>query len=260
MDNFNLPSSEKLRFSQIYDYAQKLWTDKVVSGRLSPYEHKCDQASERRGVISVIYKSLATNDNKLPHMLAWERELHDEWDLKDWCGNFIRSIKGFMSVPLMEANVKIFTRWYLVPLKLASIYPSSSPLCFRGCHGVGSMIHTWWECPRIRGYWNKVFHIIRRVTGCNLHQSPAIALLNGFIPQVQKVTRKLILFILTGARITIAAAWKKPSVSIPSMKRKVTWIMEQEKRIGSMMDKLTQFNEIWEPWLKFMGISYTLRI
>ena len=257
IDKLDLPVSEKLRFSQLHDYAQSLWDNDSISGLLTPYESKCDQGLSRKGNISIIYNSLATNDTKLPHMLAWEKELNNEWDLSDWYKNYTRSIKGYVNVSLIEANIKMYTRWYLVPVKLTSMYPTTSPLCFRGCHGLGSMIHIWWECPKIRGYWNKVFNIIRRVTGCNLHQSPTIALLNGMLPLTSKVTRKLILYIMTGARITLAAAWKKTNVSILYMKRKVTWIMEQEKRVCSMLDKSTLFYEIWEPWLEYMGITYT---
>lgn len=146
-------------------------------------------------------------------------------------------------------------RWYLVPTRLAAMLPSTSPLCFRGCQGIGSMIHIWWECPRIRGFWNRVFHIIWKVTGCAISQTPAIALLNGFLPHVSKITHKLILFILTGTKLTIAKAWKKSPVSLLSMKRKISWIMEQEKMVSSLLDKTTQFEATWEPWAQFMGIS-----
>lgn len=56
----------------------------------------------------------------------------------------------------------------LVPgsYKTSKILPFSFlSLCFRGCSHMGSMLHIWWECPGIRGFWNNIFNIIQKVTG-----------------------------------------------------------------------------------------------
>lgn len=156
------------------------------------------------------------------------------------------------SISLTEANLKVFTRWYLVPTILALMFPSSSPFCFRDCQAQGSMIHIWLECPRIRGFWNKLFNLIRKITDLSIPKSPQIALLNGHIPNIPKHSGKLIYFMLTGARIVIARAWKQPSVSLSAAKRKIFWIMSQEKLVSSLSKS---FEVTWEPWARHVGIS-----
>lgn len=128
--------------------------------------------------ISIIYSSLATNSNKLPHMLAWERDLQNHWELEDWNRFPSRSFKGISKISLIEANLKVLTRWYLFPTRLANMFPSSSPQCFRGCHLLDSMLHVWWKCLKIRGFWNKIFYLIHKVTSHLIPKSPSLALLN----------------------------------------------------------------------------------
>lgn len=154
----------------------------------------------------------------------------------------------------MEADLKVITRWYLVPTRITKFYPNSSPLCFRGCGHVGSLLHTFWECPKIRGFWNGIFHIIRKTTGYAIQQNPTIALLNYNIPRVPRLSRSLIHFILLGAKITLAHAWKKPSVSLRQAKQKISWIMTQEKVSSSILDTSDKFRLIWEPWARFLGL------
>ena len=120
------------------------------------------------------------------------------------------------------------------------------------------MLHIWWECPKIRGFWNKIFHLLRKVTGFPVVKSPQIALLGVRIPQAPKITQKLIDFMLLGAKTTLAGAWKQPTVSVSAAKRKISWIMNQEKMISSILNTTNLFEAIWEPWARHIGISLTL--
>ena len=146
-------------------------------------------------------------------------------------------------------------RWYLVPSRLAAMFPTSSPLCFRNCQAQGTMLHVWWECPRIRGFWNRILCLIRKVTGVPVVKSPHIALLGYDIPRVSKSIQKLIAFMLIGAKTTLAAAWKQPRVSFLVAKGKISWIMTQEKMVSSISNTSDIFEAIWEPWARHVGVS-----
>lgn len=113
----------------------------------------------------------------------------------------------------------------LVPTRLAKMYPSVLPLCFRGCQMPGTMCHIWWECPRIWSYWNGNFALTRRVTGQLVPQTPQIALLNTPVPGLPKYLQLLIFFILLGAKMTLVKIWKQSTVSLAQAKKRVTWIM-----------------------------------
>ena len=181
-------------------------------------------------------------------MSAWERDLKLDWDLDSWSIVFSRAYKGILNVALIEANLKVLSRWYLTPAKLSIMYPSSEAICFRGCGLFGSMAHIWWECPKIRRYWNKICNLIYKVSGLQISRSPEVALLNIHDPKIPKISRSLIHFILLGAKSTLAKAWKQPKASFMAAKRKISWIMTQEKVSSILLDSRDKFENIWEPW------------
>lgn len=116
------------------------------------------------------------------------------------------------------------------------------------------MAHIWWECPKIRPFWKRMFNLILKVTDHQVPRTPAVALLNAPIPKTHKFTRNLIHFILLGAKLTIAKALKQPRVSFLAAKPKISWIMSQEKLTSVLLDTKDQFESTWEPWAHHMGI------
>lgn len=175
--------------------------------------------------------------------------------MEKWQTSLSRSFKVIQNISLIKSNLKAMTRWYLTPAKLATVYPTATPQCFRGCQLTGSMAHTWWECSRIKSYWNRMCSLIQRFSTHQIPKTPAIALLNAYVPKMSKSTRKLIHFMLLGAKLMIAKAWKQPKVSLLATKRKILGIMSQEKLTSILLDKTNEFKATWEPWAKYMGIT-----
>lgn len=85
--------------------------------------------------------------------------------------------------------------------------------------------------------------------------SPLVALLNFPVREVPRATQRLIFFIILGAKLTLAKAWKKSSVSTTLAKRKISWIMNQEKMASVVLDSSTKFKQIWEPWANYIGVT-----
>lgn len=179
VNKLELPDFKKCRFHKISHFLFSICKNKPNPPNFTVYKRWCGQVTGQKGGISIIYLSLASHTTKFPYMEAWERDLQEGWDLEEWHKSISRSFKGIFDTSLVEANLKVTTRWYLVPNRLAAIFPSSSPLCFRDCHILSTMIHVWWECLKIRGFWNKMFNLICKVTGHLVPQTPSIALLNG---------------------------------------------------------------------------------
>lgn len=255
IDKLELPGSERFRFIQISHFLSSLTKGQAHPLEFTQYERWCGQALDIKGGISLIYASLMEPTTKFSYMEAWERDLQETWNLEEWHRRGTRAFQGiFLNISLIEANMKVLMRWYLLPSRLATMFSSASPLCFRDCQAQGSMLHIWWECLRLRGFWNKVFAIIRKVSGLPVTKSPQVALLNAPIPRTAKHTQKLITFMLLGAKTTIAKAWKQPTVSFQAAKRKISWIMSQEKLVSTMMDTTKSFEATWEPWARHLGI------
>lgn len=112
------------------------------------------------------------------------------------------------------ANLKVLKRWYLVPLKRSRIDSASSYLCFQNCGHVGSMMPAWWDWPKIKGFWNTIFHMRQKVTGLPIQKSPHVVMLNFLVPDAPKLVR----FILIGTKLTIP--WKQPQVFFTLVKIK----------------------------------------
>lgn len=207
-----------------------------------------------KGGIFLIYSAYSAEPSeKAPYMLSWELDL--EWDLDTCNSDFTRAFRGILHISLVEANLKVISLWYLVPTRLVTFFPQSSPLCFRGCDHLGTLLHVLWQCPRVRSYWNKIFNLIRKVTGIVVNQDPTIALLNRRIPKTTKYTQMLNHIMLLGAKISIARAWKFRSVSFHLTKQNISWIMYQEKTSNTILNKFKTFKCIWEPWPHHIGIS-----
>lgn len=83
-----------------------------------------------------------------------------------------------------KSLLKLFHRWYYLPDRLAKIYSSTSPNCWRGCDSRGSLHHIWWECPHIKNYWKKVMNLIYSL--CDISNVPTRATsgaINSFLAQ-----------------------------------------------------------------------------
>lgn len=164
-----------------------IWISKPDSPRITTYERWCSGISDQRGGFSSIYSLLVEAGDKHAYARSWELDLEGEWDV-DTCHHCLqRSFKGVINVSVIEANVKIILHWYLVL--------DTSPLCFRVCGLLGTFFHTWWASPRIQGFWNKVFQMICKVTGCPIRQNPQLALLNRQT-DITKHNQSLLFFML----------------------------------------------------------------
>lgn len=115
---------------------------------------------DQRGGRSLIYAALVENLDKPSYALNWEQDVEVSWEAETWFSTFQQAFKGMVNTTLMEANLKIITRWYMVTEPLVNIFPNTSPLCFRGCNILDTFFQTWWECSRIRGFWNKIFNFL----------------------------------------------------------------------------------------------------
>lgn len=59
---------------------------------------------------------------------------------------------------LTENCMKMLYRWYLTPVKLARIFRSRPNTCWKCGEAEGTMIHMWWNCKRIREFWEIIYN------------------------------------------------------------------------------------------------------
>lgn len=114
------------------------------------------------------------------------------------------------------------------------------------------MHHIWWECPKIRTFWIRCFWVLRKLMGLPIAQQPHLTLLNDLPPGWPRPMKHLVYFNLLASKITIAGAWKTPSVSFRQLKHKISWITIYEMVASIVNDWYSMFEWTWEPWATFV--------
>ncbi|OCT91637.1 hypothetical protein XELAEV_18014697mg [Xenopus laevis] len=80
---------------------------------------------------------------------------------------------------------------------------------------------------------------------------PVTALLGKQPEVLSKIQFQLFTAIMTAAKKTIAGAWRTKQLSIDITKRKIDWIMSQEKLTSILLDSHGKFVLAWTPWLEY---------
>lgn len=151
-----MPNLEKFSFLQISLFLHSIWP----AGEATSLTTYNIGALEIRALERASPQCMLTPPQKHPYMLAWEKDLNSNENLDSWSARLQVAYKGIINVSLVDTGLKLVTRWYLVPNRLARMYATASSDCFRGCLLRGSMLHVWWECPKMRVFWNRVFSML----------------------------------------------------------------------------------------------------
>lgn len=129
----------------------------------------------------VSQKSLfSSSTRKCIHQVAWDAVLEEEvrWSTV--------MPKGILNTTLVEANYNISSCWYLVPTRLAKIYPDASPQCFQGCRQERSMFHIWWSCLKIQIFCIRILNHLYSVIGVNISRNARVALFTDLSDEVPR--------------------------------------------------------------------------
>ena len=184
----------------------------------------------------------------MKHMAQWDQELGLDYDYKDWEACWQNMRKCSVSLSVRETAVKLFTRWYLTPLRLSKIFPQSSPLCFRGCPHQGSFLHLFWERAKLRSTWEEVLVLMAKLAGGSMALTHTHCLLFESIPDTPKPLMRLLHTICVAVQWTIALHWKSSVVPLAQIVARVDQIMLTEKIHHTLRDTMHLHDAKWSPW------------
>ena len=93
----------------------------------------------------------------------WEAELGETF-LDEWWDGAIDMVNTSTSCARLGLiQFKVFHRLHYCKSKLAAIYPGVEDKCDRCALSPANHTHMFWSCPKLVGYWIKIFEILSDV-------------------------------------------------------------------------------------------------
>lgn len=175
-------------------------------------------------------------------MLKWAAETGRTIDLEVWERTMTDSYKYTLCQNYRENFFKMLHHWHISPNKLNAIYKTGSSACWK-CQKINAnYIHVWWECKEAKKYWQQIHQTMIDIFQIAIPWDPLFFLLNmievlkGKISQGKK---RIMLYMLTSARITFAKYWKSPSIpTLDEWLNKLYEAIEMDMLTKRMRDKL----------------------
>lgn len=79
------------------------------------------------------------------------------------------------SVCLMVIQFKIVHRLHWSKERLSKIKTDLDPTCDRCRQLPATLLHMFWSCPKLHGFWQSIFETFSRICGKTIHPSPLIS-------------------------------------------------------------------------------------
>lgn len=112
-------------------------------------------------------------------MKKWESDLAMQFTDSEKEKILYFAQKSSIATKVQETNYKILTRWYRVPTALHRFFPQVSDTRWRFGVGQGSMLHVFWDSPKLIQFWQAVAETVKHLTNVDLEEKPAACLLHS---------------------------------------------------------------------------------
>lgn len=137
------------------------------------------------------------------------------------------------------------------------MFPEIKPECWRCHNSLGTWLHIWWTCPKVKKFWEDVYYSILTCINIPLMFTPENCLLHLFT-NLGKNETILLNNLLLAAKLLIAKHWK--SWSIPTLhkwqiKCQCTLLMHKLIAIKSSQNgsiyAIYNFHSVWSPYILY---------
>lgn len=76
-------------------------------------------------------------------------------------------------------HYKFLHRVYLTPCRLVRMFVGQQSLCWRCSAPLANFMHIFWDCPKVKPYWQAVAGCIRLITSISIPMSYEVSIASG---------------------------------------------------------------------------------
>lgn len=147
-------------------------------------------------------------------------------------------------------------RWYMTPERLQKINQDGTPLCWRNCGKKATMIHIWWDCPKIRVFWQEVIRSIKEITGEKIEDNKLTCLFHDTNSPIKQYMKNVTSKLLNAAKGLIPKNWlKSKSPDLREWFKQVDHYPKMELLSCKNKGQLDNCDSVWNGWERYKTLD-----
>lgn len=261
-DIYGIPNTDFYMYLQARHYIQSTQVSKLLTAdkdvfsetmswiRLKPYKIRFLYPSLLEPLVGKLWENSLRN---------WSQDIPIINSSKTWleCCEYV--LKQLPSAALQETHLKTLQRAYISPSRRKHWVLEESGECKKCAATDATFFHCFWECGKIKHFWNKLFNYINAIFSLHLVKSPVQCLLLNFadwdLGPLDCQIRPLLVIIFTVAKQCILSHWiEKSPPNLGELKARLLNIIyyERQKAFPDMEKGVIRFYRKWGIYIEHL--------